>query len=70
MEMILGIALGFMAGIVLTTKYLRRELAAMLETRLAHIEQQLHNLRAETNLDAATRLAALNNILEDRRPRV
>jgi hypothetical protein len=37
----------------------------MVEPRLEHIEQQLHNLREETNLDAATRLAALSRLLED-----
>jgi hypothetical protein len=31
--------------------------------------QELHNLGEETNLDAATRLAALNKVLEDRHPR-
>jgi len=69
MEIVLGALIGFMAGVALATRYLRHELAGRLETRLAHIEQQLHNLRAETNLDAATRLAALNNLIEDRSPR-
>jgi hypothetical protein len=70
MEIVLGILIGFMAGVVLTIRYLRHELAGRLEARLAHIEQQLHNLRAETNLDAATRLAALNDLIDDRRARV
>jgi uncharacterized membrane-anchored protein YhcB (DUF1043 family) len=66
MQIVLGVVIGFMAGVVLAAKYLRREFAAMIEPRLEHIEQQLHNLRAEINLDAATRLASLNNLLEDR----
>ncbi|MGA8463767.1 MAG: hypothetical protein WB688_06340 [Trebonia sp.] len=66
MQIVLGVVLGFMTGVVVSAKYLRHEFAGMLEPRLKHIEQQLHNLRAETNLDAATRLAALNNLLEDR----
>jgi len=66
MQIVLGSVIGFMAGVVLSAKYLRREFAAMIEPRLKHIEEQLHNLRAEINLDAATRLASLNNLLEDR----
>jgi len=40
----------------------------MVEPRLKHIEEQLHNLREEANLDAATRLAALSKFFEDRNP--
>jgi hypothetical protein len=69
MEIVLGVLMGFMTGVVLCAKFLRHEIAGMLESRLEHIEQQLHNLREETNLDAATRLATLSNLLEDRRPR-
>jgi hypothetical protein len=69
MEIILGVLMGFMSGVVLCAKYLRHEFAGMLEQRLKHIEQQLHNLREETNLDAATRLAELSKILEDRHSR-
>ena len=60
--------MGFMTGVVLCAKFLRHEIAGMVEPRLKHIEQQLHNLREETNLDAATRLAALSKLLEDRNP--
>ena len=67
MEVTLGVLLGFMSGVVLCARYLRHELAGMLEQRLKHIEQQLHSLREETNLDAATRLAELSKILENRR---
>jgi hypothetical protein len=69
MEIILGVLMGFMTGVVLCAKYLRHGLAGVLEPRLEHIEQQLHNLREETNLDAATRLAELSSVLEDRRLR-
>lgn len=68
MGIVLGVVLGFMTGVVLCAKFLRHEIAGMVEPRLEHIEQQLHNLRQETNLDAATRLAALSKLLEDRNP--
>lgn len=66
MEVILGAAMGFMAGAVICARFLRHEIAGMVEPRLKHIEQQLHNLREETNLDAAARLAVLSKLLEDR----
>ena len=68
MGIVLGVVMGFMTGVVLCAKFLRHEIAGMIEPRLKHIEQQLHNLREETNLDAATRLAALSKFLEDRNP--
>jgi hypothetical protein len=67
-EVVLSAALGFMTGVVTCAKFLRHEMAGIVEPRLKHIEQQLHSLREETNLDAATRLAALNKVLEDRHP--
>lgn len=69
MEIILGVLMGFMTGVVLCAKYLRHEFAGMFEQKLTHIEQQLHNLRDEANLDAATRLAELSKVLEDRHSR-
>jgi hypothetical protein len=69
MEIVLGVVMGFMAGVVLCAKFLRREIAGMVEPRLEHIEQQLQILREETNLDAATRLAMLSKLLDDRHPR-
>lgn len=66
MGIVLGSVISFMAGVVLCAKFMRHEIAGMLEPRLKHIEDQLHNLREETNLDAATRLAALSRFLEDR----
>jgi hypothetical protein len=68
MEIVLGVVMGFMAGVVLCAKFLRHEIAGMVEPRLEHIEQQLQILREETNLDAATRLATLSKLLDDRRP--
>ena len=50
-------------------KFLRHEIAGMFESRLEHIERQLRRLREETNLDAATRLATLSQLPEDRNPR-
>ena len=69
MEIVLGVVMGFMSGVVLCAKFLRREIAGMVEPRLEHIEQQLQILREETNLDAATRLATLSKLLDDRHPR-
>ena len=69
MEIVLGVVMGFMAGVVLCAKFLRHEIAGMVEPRLEHIEQQLQILREETNLDAATRLAMLSKLLDDRHPR-
>jgi hypothetical protein len=68
MEIVLGVVMGFMAGVVLCAKFLRHEIAGMVEPRLEHIERQLQILREETNLDAATRLATLSKLLDDRRP--
>ena len=62
MEVVLGAALGFMTGVVTCAKFLRSEMAGIVDPRLKHIEQQLHSLREETNLDAATWLAALNKL--------
>jgi len=66
MGIVLGVVMGFMTGVVLCAKFLRHEIAGMIEPRLKHIEQRLHNLREETNLDAATRLAALGRFLDER----
>lgn len=66
MEVAVGVLMGFMTGVVLCAKFLRREIAGMFERRLERIEQQLHILREETNLDAATRLATLSKLLDDR----
>lgn len=63
-------ALGFMTGVVTCARFLRHEMleSRLVEPRLKHIEQQLHSLREEINLDAATRLATLSKLLEDRPP--
>lgn len=69
MEVVLSAVLGLMTGAVLSAKFLRHEIRAIVEPRLEHIEHQLRSLREETNLDAATRLATLSNFLEERRSR-
>ena len=67
METFVGVLMGVLAGMFLSARYLRQEIAANIGPRLAHIERQLETLRSEINLDAATRLAALSEHLEDRR---
>jgi hypothetical protein len=52
-----GALAGFLVGMVLSARYLRQEMAAKIGPRLQHMEQQLHNLRAEVYLNAVTRLA-------------
>jgi len=69
MEIFVGVLMGFLAGMMLCAKYLRQEIAAKIGPRLEHIELQLQNLQAEVNLDAATRLAALSERLDERRSR-
>lgn len=67
METFVGVLMGVLAGMFLSARYLRQEIAANIGPRLAHIERQLETLRSEINLDAATRLATLSERLEDRR---
>jgi hypothetical protein len=69
MEIFLGVLLGFLPGMLLCAKYLRREIAANIGPRLGHIERQLETLRAEVNLDATTRLAILSERFDARRLR-
>lgn len=66
METLLGVLMGVLAGMFLSARYLRQEIAANIGPRLAHIERQLEILQSEINLDAATRLAKLSERLEDR----
>ena len=68
METLVAALMGLLAGLVLCALYFRHEITANIKPRLEHIELQLHNLRAEINLDAATRLTALHERLEQRRP--
>lgn len=63
-ETLLAVVVGLLAGIVLCALYFRHEITANIKPRLEHIELQLQNLRAEINLDAATRLTALHQRLE------
>jgi hypothetical protein len=65
-ETLLGVLMGVLAGMFLSARYLRQEIAANIGPRLAHIERQLEILRSELNFDAATRLARLDERLEGR----
>jgi hypothetical protein len=66
MDVVLGLLAGLIVGMFTCTRYLRQEIAANIGPRLTHIERQLETLHAEVNLDAITRLTALNERLEDR----
>jgi uncharacterized protein YneF (UPF0154 family) len=67
-EIFLGVLLGFLAGMFLSARYLRQEIAANIGPRLEQIQQQLRTLEAEVHLDSATRLARLTERLDERRP--
>jgi hypothetical protein len=56
MEIFLAAMMGFLAGMVACAKYLRQEIAANIGPRLAHVEQLLKTLLAETRLDSVERL--------------
>jgi len=68
LEIFLGVLMGFLAGLFLSARYLRQEIAANIGPRLEQIQQQLQTLQAEVNLDSATRLARLTDRLDERRP--
>lgn len=65
MEVFLAVLMGFLAGMVVCAKYLRQEIAANIGPRLAHVEQLLRTLLAESRLDSVERL---RKRLEDRPP--
>jgi uncharacterized protein YneF (UPF0154 family) len=67
-EIFLGMLLGFLAGMFLSARYLRQEIAANIGPRLEQIQQQLRTLEAEVHLDSATRLTRLTERLDERRP--
>ena len=52
MEIFLAAMMGFLAGMLACAKYLRQEIAANIGPRLAHVEQLLRTLLAETRLDS------------------
>jgi hypothetical protein len=64
-EVFLAVLMGFLAGMVVCAKYLRQEIAANIGPRLAHVEQLLRTLLAESRLDSVERL---RKRLEDRPP--
>ena len=65
MEVFLAVLMGFLAGMAICAKYLRQEIAANIGPRLAHVEQLLRTLLAESRLDSVERL---RKHLEDRPP--
>jgi hypothetical protein len=56
MEVFLAAMMGFLAGMLACAKYLRQEIAANIGPRLAHVEQLLRTLLAESRLDSVERL--------------
>jgi uncharacterized protein YneF (UPF0154 family) len=56
MEIVLAILMGFLAGMLACARYLRQEIAANIGPRLAHVEQLLRTLLAESRLDSVERL--------------
>jgi uncharacterized protein YneF (UPF0154 family) len=64
-EVFLAVLMGFLAGMAICAKYLRQEIAANIGPRLAHVEQLLRTLLAESRLDSVERL---RKHLEDRPP--
>lgn len=58
MEILLAAVMGFLAGMLACARYLRQEIAANIGPRLAHVEQLLRTLLAETRLDSIERLRA------------
>jgi hypothetical protein len=56
MEAFLAVLIGFLAGMLTCARYLRQEIAANIGPRLAHVEQLLRTLLAETRLDSVERL--------------
>jgi len=68
MGILLGTLLGLLVGMAACARFLRQEITANIGPRLRRIEQQLERLQAEVTLDAASRIAVLNQQLEQRRP--
>jgi len=74
-EIFLGVLLGFLAGMLLSAKFLRQEIAANIGPRLdnieqefEHLERQMRILLAELHLDSVTRLTALSKRSEEDPP--
>jgi hypothetical protein len=65
---LLGLLMGLVIGAGACARYLRQEMAANIGPRLRHIETQLDLMRAEMNLAAEARLAALNRRFDDDQP--
>jgi hypothetical protein len=56
MEVAVAALMGVLAGMLASAKYLRQEIAANIGPRLAHVEQLLRTLLAESRLDSVERL--------------
>ena len=56
MEIFLAALMGFLAGMLACARYLRQEIAANIGPRLAHVEQLMRTLLAESRLDSVERL--------------
>jgi len=55
-EIFLAALMGFLAGMLACARYLRQEIAANIGPRLAHVEQLMRTLLAESRLDSVERL--------------
>jgi hypothetical protein len=56
----LGVLVGFLAGMFLCARYLRREIAADIGPQLKRMQNQLDNIESAINLALVTRYAELN----------
>jgi hypothetical protein len=65
---LLGLLMGLVIGAGACARYLRQEVAGNVGPRLQHIEMQLDIMRAEMNLAAEARLAALNRRFDEDQP--
>lgn len=67
-EIFVGVLMGILAGMFLSARYLRQEIAANIGPRLEQIQHQLATLQAEVRLDSAARLERLTERLDERLP--
>lgn len=65
---LVGLLMGLVIGAGVCARYLRQEVAANIGPRLRQIEMQLDIMRAEMNLAAEARLAALNRRFDEDQP--
>jgi uncharacterized membrane-anchored protein YhcB (DUF1043 family) len=65
---LVGLLMGLVIGAGVCARYLRQEVAANIGPRLRQIEMQLDIMRAEMNLAAEARLAALSRRFDEDQP--